>query len=107
MMQLDKSESITIQEIVEKFKVSEITARRDLANLESRGLLVRTHGGAIKAISVTNLFDFDRKAIEKGEQKNEICKFATTFIEENDTIYMDCGTTVYFMARYLTGFRNL
>ncbi|MGB9746467.1 MAG: DeoR/GlpR family DNA-binding transcription regulator [Bacteroidales bacterium] len=107
LKQLDKAESISLKEITAKFNVSEITARRDLASLESRGLLIRTHGGAIRTSNVANLFSFEKKLIENGDKKDAICRLASTFVEENDTIYMDCGTTVYYMAKYLTGFRNL
>jgi len=39
--------------------------------------------------------------------KIEICKFAASFIEDNDTIYFDCGTITYYLSGFLTKFRNL
>lgn len=44
----------------EKFKVSEDTARRDLRILEEKGLINRTHGGAlsIKQIGFGGCHDF-------------------------------------------------
>ncbi|MFZ0281179.1 MAG: DeoR/GlpR family DNA-binding transcription regulator [Bacteroidales bacterium] len=107
LQMLDKNEAITIKEIVNKCKISEITARRDLISLEQRGIIKRTHGGAILTSGLPDLFGFDIKAIENREQKIEICKNAASFIEENDTIYMDCGTTVYFLARFITRYKNL
>lgn len=104
---LDKVESISIQDIVEKFSVSEITARRDLSTLEKRGMLVRTHGGAIKSEIINGMFGFDKKSIQNRDNKIEICRFAASFIEDNDTIYMDCGTTVYYLSKFLTKFHNL
>jgi DeoR family transcriptional regulator, fructose operon transcriptional repressor len=104
---LDKSEAITIKDIVNKCKVSEITARRDLISLEQKGIIKRTHGGAILTSGLPELFGFDNKAREHREQKVEICKFAASLIEDNDTIYMDCGTTVFFLARFITRFKNL
>ncbi|MGQ9518231.1 MAG: DeoR family transcriptional regulator, partial [Anaerolineae bacterium] len=38
---------ITIPEICQLFNVSEMTARRDLNELDHRGLLRRIHGGAV------------------------------------------------------------
>ncbi len=107
LQMLDKNEAVTIKEIVNKCKISEITARRDLISLEQRGIIKRTHGGAILTSGLPELFGFDNKAIEHREQKIEICKNAASFIEENDTIYMDCGTTVYFLARFITRYKNL
>lgn len=104
---LDKVESIKIQDIVKKFSISEITARRDLSTLETRGMLVRTHGGAIKSEITNGMFGFDKKLIQNRDNKIEICRFAASFIEDNDTIYIDCGTTTYYLSRFLTKFQNL
>ena len=45
---LNEKGSITTTEIQEKFAVSYDSAKRDLRILEEKGLLKRTHGGAIK-----------------------------------------------------------
>lgn len=37
---------ITVNEIIESLKISDMTARRDLDELENSGKLVRIHGGA-------------------------------------------------------------
>jgi DeoR family transcriptional regulator, fructose operon transcriptional repressor len=104
---LVKTESITVQNIVEKCGVSEITARRDLSALEDSGLLVRTHGGAIKSEIISGMFGFDKKSMVNRDNKIDICRFAASYIEDNDTIYIDCGTTTYYLSRFLTKFRNL
>lgn len=104
---LNKNEEVTVKEIVSKCKISEITARRDLISLEQMGIIKRTHGGAILTSTLPELFGFDNKAKEYQEQKIEICKYAVSLIEENDTIYMDCGTTVFFLARFITRYKNL
>lgn len=104
---LDKRESISIQNIVENFNVSEITARRDLSDMEKQGFLIRTHGGAIKSRITSGMFDFNNKSVQNRDQKIEICKYASNYIKEDDTIYMDCGTTVYYLSRFLTRFQKL
>ena len=67
----------------------------------------RTHGGAVKNAALPEFFGSDTNAPDRRNQKLEICKLASSFIEENDTIYMDCGTTVYFLTRFLARFKNL
>lgn len=104
---LDQNEEVSIQEIVAKCGVSEITVRRDLTLLEDKGLLKRTHGGAVRSSAIPEMFGFDNNSLERRSQKLEICKIAASFIEENDTIYMDCGTTVYYLAQLLPRFKNL
>lgn len=105
--QLEKDGSIMIQEIATSCQVSEITTRRDLAELEKSGLLVRNHGGAVMSRGVENLFSFDRKALKNKEKKIQICKKAASFISENDIIYIDCGTTVFHLIPFLKNFNNL
>lgn len=104
---LEQNEEVSIQEIVMRCDISEITARRDLTKLEKKGLLKRTHGGAIRSTIISELFGFDNNSQERRNHKMEICKLAVTFIEENDTIYMDCGTTVYYLSSLLPRFKNL
>jgi len=44
---LEQEGSLSLNEIVERFAISKMTAHRDLEALESRQLLKRIHGGAI------------------------------------------------------------
>jgi DeoR family transcriptional regulator, fructose operon transcriptional repressor len=104
---LEQNEEVSIHEIVLRCNISEITARRDLSILEKNGLLRRTHGGAVRSSVIHELFGFDKNKLERRNQKMEICKLAASLIEENDTIYMDCGTTVYYLARFLANFKKL
>lgn len=104
---LEKNEFISIRELSNQFQVSEVTARRDLRDLADKGVILRTHGGAIRVQNEARLFNFDSKSAMHREEKIEICRFAATFIQDNNTIYMDCGTTVYYLARFLAKFKNL
>lgn len=104
---LDQKDEVSIQEIVALCNVSEITIRRDLTLLEKKGVLKRTHGGATKSTAIADLFSFENNALERRSQKLEICRLASTFIEENDTIYMDCGTTAFYLAGLLSRFKSL
>jgi DeoR family transcriptional regulator, fructose operon transcriptional repressor len=107
LQMLGENDEVSIQEIVNRCSVSEITARRDLSMLEEKGLINRTHGGAILSSALPELFGFDNKSEKYSQKKKDICKLASSYIEENDTIYMDCGTTVFFLARFLARFKNL
>jgi DeoR family fructose operon transcriptional repressor len=104
---LEQNDEVSIQDFVTQCKISEITIRRDLTLLEKKGLLKRTHGGAVRSSVIPEMFGFANNSVERRNQKMEICKLAATLIEENDTIYMDCGTTVYFLSRFLSRFKNL
>ena len=47
LQQLLRSEKISVASLAKRLKVSPTTIRRDLADLEQRGLLRRSHGGAV------------------------------------------------------------
>ena len=99
---LKDKDSVSVQEIVNQCNASEITIRRDLSELEGKGLLIRTHGGAIKNTSVENLFTFNSRMDLNREKKEYICKIASNFINDKDIIFIDCGSTVSFLLIYIS-----
>ena len=44
---LEKNERVALTDIKDRFDVSEMTIRRDLAYLEELGYVTRTHGGVV------------------------------------------------------------
>ena len=82
-----------------ELKVSAVTIRKDLKFLEKNNQLFRTHGGA----SNTNPFTIDRSVNEKEglqkEEKRDIAKKASEYIESNDSIIIASGTTMLALAR--------
>jgi len=98
LQQLDAHEKVSLATLAQKFNVSEMTIRRDFNELESRGLLVRKYGGAVKTEAIENLFSFNRRMETNGVQKKAICEAAEQFIEDGDIIFIDCGTTLFRLA---------
>ena len=94
-------------EMMKKCKVSEITIRRDLIELETKGLLIRTHGGAIKSNVTDMMFSYEHKINQNRQNKDEICRLAVTHIHEGDIIFVDCGTTLSLISRYVTKLKSL
>jgi DeoR family fructose operon transcriptional repressor len=104
---LNESEVVYTRDLMKRCDVSEITIRRDLIELETRGLLIRTHGGAIKIKTNEHLFTYDLKINQNKQQKETICKLAANYIEDNDIIFIDCGSTLSFLTQYIKRFKNL
>lgn len=83
--------------------VSEMTIRRDLDILEKKGLVERTHGGAVsRQERVAGKFQYNRAIKENLPEKEKIAQSAASLIEPNDTIYIGEGTTVAQMIRFAT-----
>ena len=98
---LDEKDSLRVQDLVDSFNVSQITIRRDLSELEKKGYLIRKYGGAVKSEAVDNMFSFNRRKEKNSEQKIKICEIAARFIEDNDIIFIDCGTTLFRLSHYI------
>ena len=47
LQELLRAEKVSVSSLAESLHVSEATIRRDLGELERRGLLRRSHGGAV------------------------------------------------------------
>ncbi|WP_127836909.1 DeoR/GlpR family DNA-binding transcription regulator [Clostridium prolinivorans] len=96
---LEQKRSIKVNELSAIFNVSESTIRRDLQDMEEKGLLKRTHGGAV-GIKKTNFEPtFKEKEDEKHTEKSFIAKIAASLIEDGDTIILDSGTTTLEIAK--------
>lgn len=98
---LEQQTRITVSELTETLKVSEATVRRDLQELETQGVLKRTHGGAMLDSPSGFEASFDEKEITALEEKKEIAKAAASFIKEGDTIILDAGTTTMQMIPFI------
>lgn len=97
---LNMNNTISIHEITDELKVSDMTARRYLSELHNLGLLVRIHGGA-KKVNDKNIYieksNLEKQAIQI-EEKKEIAEYASQFINNGDTIFIGPGTTLEFLA---------
>lgn len=103
---LDKGR-ITIPDICQHFKVSEMTARRDLNLLDRQGLLRRVHGGAIANLGRSYEPPFQTRATKHGAAKAAIGAKAAEYILDGDSIALDVGTTTLEIVKGLRGKRNL
>jgi len=99
--------SITIPEICERFGVSEMTARRDLNELDRQGLLRRVHGGAITSLARSYEPPFPTRAIKNTSAKVAIGLKAAELVYDGDSIALDVGTTTLEIVDGLKGKRNL
>lgn len=92
---------VDIKKLATRLAVSEITARRDLNQLASDGLLYRTHGGAMKIDPLAKPLDFVNKATQNSSVKDSICRKAAEQIHDGDIIFMDCGSTVFRLCQFI------
>lgn len=93
--------SVDVAELAAALETSEITVRRDLGRLAADGLVYRTHGGAMRVDLAKNPADFTSKAARNAEAKDHICRLAAQEIQDGDTIFMDCGSTLFRLCPFI------
>jgi DeoR family glycerol-3-phosphate regulon repressor len=98
---------LTVRELADATGVSEITARRDLVELEERKALRRTHGGAmVVRDGQVEIFDaseptFDARRRRNSRAKIAIARAAAQLVKPGFTIALDVGTSTLELARCL------
>jgi DeoR family transcriptional regulator of aga operon len=98
--------SVRVDELVTSLTASAPSIRRDLARLESKGLVTRTHGGATLVQELLyEPFRYDTAFQNREQQfvreKRHIGIAAAELIQENETIGFTAGTTTTWVARNL------
>lgn len=101
---LSEKGSISNADIQENFGVSYDSAKRDLRILEEKGLLKRTHGGALPLRQVATgrpakMTIKDIKFVK--DNYFEIAKEAVSMIQNNDVVYIPSATVGLFMVQNL------
>lgn len=98
---LEEAGNMDVHQLSEQLDISSVTIRRDLQQLADEGLLIRTHGGAMKTEAGPRFPAFPDKAAASQEQKQQIGKLAASLVQPGDTIFLDCGSTVFCMCPHL------
>jgi DeoR family transcriptional regulator, aga operon transcriptional repressor len=99
---------VLVGELSRSLNISQITIRKDLEYLQSKGLVQRTHGGALR-IQSSALFDPTLKEKQKqhSQEKQRIAAAAAKMVEEGQCVMLDSGTTTTAVAHELKGFSQL
>jgi DeoR family transcriptional regulator of aga operon len=105
---LHRDGRVLVSELSESLGISPITIRKDLDELESRGLVQRTHGGALAPQNSTMLDpSLKEKEHHQTKEKQRIAAAAAKLVSEDQCVLLDSGTTTTMVARALREFSRL
>ncbi|RKT87109.1 DeoR family transcriptional regulator, glycerol-3-phosphate regulon repressor [Saccharopolyspora antimicrobica] len=90
---------ISTAEFSELLKVSPETIRRDLAELESKGVLTRVRGGAVRTGHLGDEAPFLERSSTAQQAKSVIGRMAAQLVQPGQTVVIDVGTTAVELAR--------
>lgn len=99
---------VSVAELGERFGVSTVTIRNDLATLEQQGRLLRTYGGAVPSPNpATEPPAFALRKELHQDEKERIGRAAARLVRDGDSIALDASTTAWQIARHLKDRREL
>lgn len=100
--------AVDVSALVKLFNVSVETVRKDLLFMENSGLLKRVHGGAVRQSEMKNFDNLSKRNEENADLKKELSKKAMQFIDEDDYIAVDGGSTaIFFVEELKKSFKKL
>ena len=94
----------TLQRLI---KVSPATLRRDLAELEQSGTVIRVHGGVLDPVYVRTEVPFDERVVRNGRAKKAMALVAAQLVPAGATVLVDAGTTCLEVGKILLTRRDV
>jgi len=96
-------EFLKLEKVAELLEASISTVRRDFNELDKQGLIERVHGGA--KLITNNMIEMSivDKLERYKDEKELIARRASEYVNENDIIFLDAGSTTFAMIKYLKG----
>jgi DeoR family transcriptional regulator of aga operon len=98
---LKKYGYVKVNDIAVELDVTPATIRNDLKSLEAQKLLYRTHGSASPINPITIDTEVEVKEKLHTEEKKRIAVAACKLVENNDSIIIGSGSTVYAFAEQI------
>jgi DeoR/GlpR family transcriptional regulator of sugar metabolism len=98
-----------VSQLAELFDVTDVTIRRDLITLEHRGHILRTHGGAISnnEKSIWQKTSLECRINQSIEKKKAIAKATVKLLKNGQSIFLDGGSTVAYVAKEMSLLKEL
>ncbi len=101
MTLLRDSGEVSVLDMANRFQVSEMTIRRDLTELERRGVVIRTYGGARSLFQEVGDESYNDRALDALPLKAAIANAARAYIKPGIHVFIDSGTTTWALAKSL------
>ncbi len=104
---LREKQTATVKALAAQLYASEATVRRDLNELEKRGLVKRVHGGVVLLDGANRELPLYVREQQNVEAKRIIAGKAAHYLRDGQVIFLDASSTVMFLIKYLEAFKSL
>ena len=107
--QVERDGGVRVTDLVEHFGVSDMTVRRDIQVLATRGLVAKVHGGAT---ALSDRFtasepEFRVKSELNTAEKRAIATAAAALVKPGNSVALSGGSTTYAVAQALRDVAHL
>lgn len=104
-----KEKRMSVKRLSETLYASEPSIRRDLASLESQGLIRRIHGGAVlnENGSGETKVPFLIRELEETNEKMAIAKKASALVKDGDVIFLDASSSAFNIIPYISDKKDI
>ena len=99
---LEERKQLSAKEMVDYFRVSKDTIRRDFALLSQRQLVRRTHGGLLPLNKESGPSYLDRSQ-KANKEKTAMAQKALQWIQNGQVIFLDASTSITLLAGLIDG----
>lgn len=104
LQELLRAGEVSVGRLAKRLKVSTATIRRDLSELEGRGLLRRSHGGAVPIQPplyepFRHISYYHEQERQRSAEKRRIGLSAAELVSDGETLAVGAGTTATQVAR--------
>lgn len=103
-----KHENVSIDTLCSVFNVSKNTIRRDISELEEKGIIKKVYGGVtINNKEKKSTVPFTEREIKNKSEKQIIAEVASNLVDDGDIIFIDSGTTTMHIIPFLKNKKNV
>ena len=99
---LTQENKMEVTQLADLLQVSQVTIRKDLAQLEERGIIKREHGFAL----LCSIDDINGRIAYHYEEKKKIALRAAELVTDGDIIMIESGSCCALLADALTQLRK-
>lgn len=101
--------TVSVAELSREFQISQVTIRKDLAEMEGKGLLKRIGGGAVPLWEKETRDEIFRHVPRSKnlELKHQVAKEAAGYIDDGDSLIVTSGATPHLTLLYADARKNL
>lgn len=100
---LEEHQFANVKELTELLGCSQITIRRDINELDSKGQLLKVHGGAQAKLEHMEKIDvdFSQRSTQNTKEKQAIASLTKQLVMPGQSVYLDAGTNVQLVIPHL------